>query len=452
MHLVQWLRQAGVSVWVDEASLGGGVHVAEKLSEQMQTCRGLLLVASRNSLESNWVQKEISAGLFENTTTPAFGMTILRIEDVNPGEAIPGLRTFNWIDAKAAGSAQWIDAKAKFSPLYPALLVQIVNSLYRRPPTPAPARAVNVYVSRSDNKPPEAKRANQVSGWALRRHGLELIGDSLDHGDFNPDRIRKIMGACAGHLMILPARATESGYKYFQIERKISASLNLPCLVCGERDSPIPASLKDGVFVEMAPAPEVFENAGIDEFDAFMDDARAAKSRYASSIFFAHEYNKNQERNLAARNLLASVTGLDCHVGGDFNGGFAPQQIQGGISRAAWFLADLASRVDPKTGLTDVNVNTCIETGVALGAGLGKVEPGNPEGKSDRPVYATAIEPARASDPQPEGEKSKTAQLPWMLRSGITIQWYRDDNAFLAVVHQIAREHRRRILSAELSK
>jgi len=162
----------------------------------------------------------------------------------------------------------------------------------------------------------------------------------------------------------------------------------------------------------------------------------------------AHQYNANHERNTAARNLLTSVTGQACHIGSDFQGVIGPQQkILDGISKAAWFIADLASEKNASGGLK-VNLNTCIEFAVALGAGMGRTSSQAIDMIAERPVYALALDCRQDT----ESEDGKSKDLPWMLQSGITIQWYKNDFDFLAIIHRIAYQHRRRILNLELSE
>ena len=440
-HLVAWLREASITVWHDSSSLGVGEKVASVLPEQLATCRGMLLVASEKSMTSNWVKQEIRTALHENVENPAFAITILRIDDVDIGSHVPALKQFKWIDLKPDVAGLPIQD-----------LVEVVNSLYRRHPSPVKNGSVDVYVSRSDRTPDERKRANEICSQILKHHGVQLIGDAIDQPDFSEDRIRTLMGTCSGHVMVLPARTKESDYKYFERERRISREMNIPCLVCAEVGSPLPASLKEtDHLIEMEPSHRMFTDSAMLTLDAFLDDIRATTPRYSSCIFFAHEYNQNQERNKAARNLLSSVTGLTPQAGSDFTSAIGPQQILDGISRSSWFIADIASRVNPETSRLDINVNTCIEVGIALGAGLGRASSSHASGKADRPVYALSMD--RTSEPQADSNgQGKTRDIPWMLRSGITIQWYKTEAAFLAIIHRIAHEHRRRLLNAEIGQ
>ncbi|HCN27725.1 MAG TPA: hypothetical protein DIT64_02855 [Verrucomicrobiales bacterium] len=439
-RLVVWLGAAGIPVWLDETSLGVGEKVARALPDEMSQCRGMLLLASRRSMESNWVRQEINAALLENVENPAFAITIIRLDDVDIASHVPALRQF-----------KWIEAGTNVSVFEPGFLVDVVNSLHRRAPSPILNHQVDVYVSRSDRNAAEIKRSDAACRRLSAHHGIHLIGDAVDQADFSEERIRILMGTCSSHLLVLPARAKEADYKYFLRERAISESLNLPCLVCAEPGSPLPEGLRNGDhFIELQTGgDDILGESGRGVLEAFLDDTRATTARHSASIFFAHEYNQNQERNRAARNLLASVTGLTPHAGSDFTSAIGPRQILDGISRSAWFVADLGSKTNPETGRLDVNVNTCIEVGIALGAGLGKVCSTAPGARAERPVYALSFD-RTAGQAGAAGETGKTRDIPWMLRSGITIQWYASDTDFLAIVHRIARGHRRRLLNAEL--
>ena len=426
-RLIDWFKAAEINVWFDEDALSHGVAVGNSLAGQMSLCQGFVLLASTTSLKSNWVQQEIAIAMDQAINEPSFTMTIIRVDDVDIRQASPSLASLKWIEPRAIGSFP-----------DPASIVQVVNSIFGRRPVSVSENATDIYVSRSDKIPQETNVSNAHCRSIVGLPGVRLVGDSLDQNTFDIVRIRRLMNSCSGHILILPHRATEDNYKYFVREKKVSQILGLPILVIARNDSPLPAELKKSVYYLETMGDKLPENCA-DVFGAFLDDAKAIRVKYEPAVFFAHEYKLNNERNKAAAELISAVTGCRCRVGLDFTGAFGTRQIIDGILRSSWFLADFASRVDEGTGGIKLNTNTCIEAGVALGAGFGMSAD---QTEIDRTIYAVC----RESTPG----YGKTTDLPFMLHTSLTVDFYKDDLEFLAKIHRIARYQRRRIINNEI--
>jgi hypothetical protein len=58
--LAGYLEENGITVWLDEADLRAGEPLAEQLAGGVQNARLMVVVLSRNSVRSKWVQKELS--------------------------------------------------------------------------------------------------------------------------------------------------------------------------------------------------------------------------------------------------------------------------------------------------------------------------------------------------------------------------------------------------------
>jgi hypothetical protein len=357
-----------------------------------------------------------------------FTMTIIRLDDVDIRALSPSIGLLKWIEP---GGSEQVFA--------PEFIVQTVNSIFGRRPHAHLGTATDVFVSRSDTGPTESAVANSHCRKLLDLPNIRLIGDSLDQPHFDELRIRRLMSSCTGHLLVLPHYASEERYKYFVRERRISRQLQVPALIVCRADSPLPAELQNDchlVKCENGVLPDDYSET----FSQFLDDARAIRPKFDASAFFAHEYGQNVARNRAAAELIAAVTGCQCKVGLDFTGAVGTRQITDGILSASWFLSDFASEVDSKTGRIKLNVNSCIEAGIALGAGFGMTAA---SGGVERTIYAVCRDPQT-----PEG---KTKDVPFMLRSSVTVEFYKDELDFLAKVHRIARQQRRRVINLELS-
>src|SRR4051812_23154787 len=62
-RLATQLVQQAVNVWVDRWEINVGDSLIDKVEEAIAGASALLVVLSRASVESNWVKKEVNAGL-----------------------------------------------------------------------------------------------------------------------------------------------------------------------------------------------------------------------------------------------------------------------------------------------------------------------------------------------------------------------------------------------------
>lgn len=58
-----WLTKKGYSVWLDKWCLTAGDSLIEKIGEGIETSDKLVVFLSPNSVDSNWVKKEVATGL-----------------------------------------------------------------------------------------------------------------------------------------------------------------------------------------------------------------------------------------------------------------------------------------------------------------------------------------------------------------------------------------------------
>ena len=64
--LHEWLTVfAGYDIWFDRTSLEAGSKVDDRLRENIAKCRGIILVLSKESVKSDWVNGEIDCALEE---------------------------------------------------------------------------------------------------------------------------------------------------------------------------------------------------------------------------------------------------------------------------------------------------------------------------------------------------------------------------------------------------
>jgi hypothetical protein len=132
-------------------------------------------------------------------------------------------------------------------------------------------------------------------------------------------------------------------------------------------------------------------------------------------VFFATDFhNENKKRNRLIKDHIQRITSMECIIGDNIKGVSLHQKIIDKISHAFMMIADIS----------EGNINTLIEAGVARGAGL----------KENLNLIARG--PRR--DP------------PFMF-SDKQVIYFSDDLELIGVIHGIAYKYRRRVLNYELS-
>lgn len=63
--LADSLKKYGVDVWIDDAELGIGDSLIERISQALETVDFVAVILSRNSVQSRWVQKELFLAITE---------------------------------------------------------------------------------------------------------------------------------------------------------------------------------------------------------------------------------------------------------------------------------------------------------------------------------------------------------------------------------------------------
>jgi hypothetical protein len=266
----------------------------------------------------------------------------------------------------------------------------------------------------------------------MKAQGAFLVGDSRDQKSFQEEgrvRIRRIMSGCSGFLAIYPDRAEpgrtpEELYKYFPVELGIARELGLiERIYCARRES-LPASLTEKPILEWKE--ETFLSNLQSHVASFLDDVG---TRHPHS-FLATDYKRSQKRNEAAKDIVENMLGMECHLGREVLGSGLRKQIRSLIREANLVIADLACSFEDSSDALRINVNTCIEAGIAFA--------------HEKPLFLTALDPS-VRDP----DASKTYSIPFFFRDH-SIEWYRDDPGFLANIYRIAFSRRRRVINDEL--
>ena len=390
------LLMSGLTIWYDENSLLANSHLNYDIPLNIKKCGTLVVVLSKSSCSSEWVANEYSMAKDE-------GLKIIPIviEDCR----LPGFfNNYKWIDCRCG-----ITSYAFF---------MILSALYGSSENLQDEKDVYVsYPWRSSEH-----KIVEIVFHRLRRKQYRLIGDAADqeHYDDN-DRVRRIMNTCGGFVGILPYRGEANTSRYILDEVKKAEGGGLPGLLIAD------ARIKG---LEQLSAYPIFKYDNVDEIneEALKDfiNRLSIKSPKTPHVFYATNLDKERRIvNAYIRNLSGYVTSTRCICGEDVNSGNLQQQIIERIRSAYVMVADITGKghflpenIREELG-TDCfyRFNTCIEAGIARGAGT--------------ELYIVSKTPRRSP--------------PFMFRD-INVRFYEDDCELLAIVHKILRPYRRRVL------
>jgi len=397
-QLDRWLTNAGLRVWYDARELAGGALLATDLQAAIERCRGILLVASGESLARGWVKAEYNSAMDERANQDAFRIVALRLPEANVKELLKGT---TWIDLPGPSLAQ--DSA-----------LAIIGAFYPGEKRPNPATARDVFISCSW-QPDDSESARTVCR-ALVEQGFRLIGDARDQKGFGKgQRVERIIASCGAFVGILPFREVESAsaadgpYKYFVREMDIAARLELPAVIVADprirrADGSDTGWLRMETAATECPGPVSVNLSGL--WEQWRDPP------VPQFVFCAMDLDSDLARpGGPIRHLIERITGMATIVGSEIHEDNLQSAVMKKVCEAFVVLADI----------TDDNLNTCIEAGMGLAVGT------NVElvarGKSRRP--------------------------PFMLRA-LQMPTYEDDVERLAVLHRILRPYRRRVINPEL--
>jgi|GEM_PF-258765 tetratricopeptide (TPR) repeat protein len=80
-RLAESLRVHGIDVWIDEGEIKVGDPIGRKIDKGLRDCDFLVALLSRNSVESEWVQREISSRLHADAATGSHSILPVRLDD-----------------------------------------------------------------------------------------------------------------------------------------------------------------------------------------------------------------------------------------------------------------------------------------------------------------------------------------------------------------------------------
>lgn len=397
--LYRWLTEkAGFSVWYDSRELSAGAKLATDLQRGIERCRSIFIILTEESVSRGWVKNEYNSAMDEQANNTDFRVVALRLVGADTKELMKGI---TWIEFPE----ERIDTDTAYA---------ITRAYYPGEKLPNPATARDIYISRSWHVDDSAS-ARKVCE-VLAKEGFRLIGDAKDQRGFTEgDRVQRIIASCGAFVGIIPyrdearARSDSGQYKYILREMDFASSLGLPSVIIAD--------------------PRVSREDGPDQFWYRMDTNATKcpasvdtvlqnlwenwrKPPQPQYIFLAMDLaSKAAAAGGPIRQLIERITGMPTVVGNEIFGTQIQTALRDKICQAFVVIADI----------TDDNLNTCIEAGMALAAG-------------------TNVELLTAGKPR---------RPPFMLRD-LQMPAYEDEVELIGIIHSISRRYRRRILNAEI--
>jgi len=363
-------RVADIPVWYDAVNLPPGASFVQGLHESIVKSRSAIILLSRDSVASGWVEQERDEALNQHTMNRKFHVIPLRLDDVTPPDFIGNFSNIE-IGETELGSAA---------------AAQILQGLYQSPHlVPDPAYGKHTYFSRGWQA--SDVLAGKVSE-ALSSAGLRLVGDAEDRGEYDLGRIGGIMDGCGAYAAALPYRPSgpDTTSRYVLDEWRLAAERGLPCLVIPHPDMKLSAKTRDLPGL-VAPSADTGVLSGYAENLA----EEWATPRRVPYFFYATDFG-NRELHRRVAQTVEAVTGVSCRMGEYVSWSAKAGSVQQDILRAAagasMVLADI----------TGESSNVYIETGAALAAGvpvalLRKGPPGRPSFMlRDQQVYDYATD------------------------------------------------------------
>lgn len=394
------LELAGFNVWYDEKKLISNTHILSNLPNYIDNSESLIVILSKNSCNSMWVQDEFGYARELQNKQDLNAIIPVVIDECK----LPGFfNNYKWIDCKDG--------------LTPKSFFSILAAFYGSSENMREEK--DIYVSYSWRK--EERLIVDAVFRQLKRKQYRIIGDACNNSVYDEDdRIRRIMKTCGAYVGILPYRGENNTSRYIVDEIYKAQELELPGILFADNrvenidDFTYPLLKVDSI-----------ENVE-DKLLLNHVNKLVVKRPQTPHVFFATNLDKRRQViNELIRNLAGVVTATRCILGEDINKGSLQQQIIKRIQSAYVMIADITGddqcvncHVEGKISKDrNFRFNTCIEAGIARGA--------------DTDLFIIAKTPRQAP--------------PFMFRD-IEVRHYDDDCSLLAIVHKILREYRRSVL------
>lgn len=438
LRLRQWLKVAGIEVWFDREKMRAGQTFPSALAEGIADSRAMIVAISGNTRASEWVKYEADQGLAQQGRFPQFGVIPVRLDPCNlPANlaAHSAVDAFqgNLDDAGAASLLRSIHGVPDLSPPedLKTQVIHHVSRLANDPPSDLTSVRVPVlYVTCGWRNAPNETAMRDTVRRALARRNIHLLGDAEDHPHTVETRIKSILSGCSGQVVILPRRAgtrqlSDQEYHGLRAELLWGQEVGLPQWIVVEKGLELPAALKRKALVVQPVGP----GAAGTRFEVLLSRWAAELSKECQVpanphfVIVASDFDDRVIKDHVIRHI-EQITGLPCLKGSDFGRQIPSRKIELALGAAALVIANVVSSTK-QGGQPEVNWNSCIEAGIAMGA--------------RRQLHIIA---RRKATDRWRIDKS----LPFMIRHN-SVETYCDDQHLIALVHKFSRPFRRRVIA-----
>jgi hypothetical protein len=225
-QLYYWLNiKAGIPIWYDKYNLPPSANIATELPNAISQCHSMIIIVSKASLKSGWVEAEHSAAMIQKAKHKQYQIISIRIEDCELPGFLPEYICIDAFDKK-------VDTKLAF---------ELLTTLYYDNKALALENVSDLYISRSW-RPTEASLPDHVCQ-QLDKAGFRLIGDSEDQRRYSPERVQSLIKSCGGLVCTLPNRGDGTVSKYMLDEIDFAQKADLPSLIVAESGVDLPERL-----------------------------------------------------------------------------------------------------------------------------------------------------------------------------------------------------------------
>jgi hypothetical protein len=335
--LYVWLSEfAGMKVWYDSVEFPNGL-VASELGNALERCKSAILILSEKSVSSGWVEEEWNISVEQKNFTPDFQIIALKLDKCTLPAA---LRARKWIEVQEGE-------------LSASVACQVLEGLHWYSTQPSEVSRPAFYLSRGN------QTAEQLLS-RCRSAGYRFVRDSPDQEHFSETRIKNLIASTSGVCAFVSNRGAGATSKYILEEIRYAQEMNVPVLAILD-----PGVARTSIDEILPKKHSVIEKAELDseQVESLAEDFldRAPRPLRGAHCFLGHAFTQDQRPAWQmAKRIAEVVSGLPCVSGDDLTGDSAQQQIVEKIASSAISIFDISEE----------RLNSCIEAGVARGAGV----------------------------------------------------------------------------------
>lgn len=357
-------------------------------------CQSMILVLTRRAVETGWVRAQYEAGIKQQALVGrSFSIVPVRTEECDVPDYLQYTR--------------WVDMSGGRFDLNTA--GDLLQNLYPSDPMLENWHGHDIFMSRP-------RRKGETALFVMLRQAAKDLGFrvvcSPAGEDGVRDRARRTISGCGGMVVILSGGMDQAAKNHIFDEIELAQTLNLPYAIVADKSVKLPGGFHKNA-VEIL---SVAENEEQDE-SLLIQKIRTLLSRLQEEwiappspayIFYGTDLKaEHRHRNHKINRFIQQISLMPCQVGDEIQQGQIQQQIIRLVGNACMMIADVSRE----------NLNTCIEAGIAIGAGV--------------PVVLIS-----------DDDRHKP---PFMFRDR-QVWHYKTDLDLLGIVHKLILPYRRNIL------